>query len=330
MSGTWNFLITFITAAVLTGTTLMYGTLGEILTEKSGNMNLGVEGLMFMGGASGTIAAYYYEAGSANPSAFVSVLIAMLVAFLIAVFGSLIFSFLTITLRANQNVTGLALTIFGTGFGKFFGEYVRLAVGGRLIVASATKDLFQRNLFPAFMSKIPVIGPLLFSYSFMVYLGIAIAIFLHWFFNRSRVGLNLRAVGENPATADAAGISVIRYRYLATCIGGGICGLGGLYFVMVTGGGTWSADAMDGKGWLAVALVIFALWRPMRAVWGSIVFGMLTIMYMRVTGLGIPTEIYKILPYVVTIIVLILVSMKQKRENQPPAGLGQAYFREER
>lgn len=326
----WDFMITFITAAVLTGTTLMYGTLGEILTEKSGNLNLGVEGLMFMGGASGTIAAYYYEAGSSNPIAMVSVLIAMAVAFLVAVFGGLIFSFLTITLRANQNVTGLALTIFGTGFGKFFGEYVRLAAGGRLIVNPATKELFQRNLFPAFLSEIPVIGPLLFSYSFMIYLGVAIAIFMHWFLNRSRVGLNLRAVGENPATADAAGISVTKYRYLATCIGGGICGLGGLYFVMVTGGGTWAAEAMNGKGWLAVALVIFALWKPLRAVWGSIVFGMLTIMYMRVTGLGIPTEIYKILPYVVTILVLIFVSMKQKRENQPPAGLGLPYFREER
>lgn len=326
----WNFIITFITAAVLTGTTLMYGTLGEILTEKAGNLNLGVEGLMFMGGSSGIIAAYYYEAGCANPIPMVSVLIAMAVAFLVAVFGGLIFSFLTITLRANQNVTGLALTIFGTGFGKFFGEYVRLAAGGRLIVNPATKELFQRNLFPAFLSEIPVIGPLLFSYSFMIYLGVAIAIFMHWFLNRSRVGLNLRAVGENPATADAAGISVTKYRYLATCIGGGICGLGGLYFVMVTGGGTWAAEAMNGKGWLAVALVIFALWRPLRAVWGSVVFGMLTIMYMRVTGLGIPTEIYKILPYVVTILVLIFVSMKQKRENQPPAGLGLPYFREER
>ena len=254
----------------------------------------------------------------------------MAVAFLVATFGGLLFSFLTITLHANQNVTGLALTIFGTGFGKFFGEYVRLAVGGRLIVSGATKDLFQRNLFPAFLSEIPIIGPLLFSYSFMIYLGVAIAIAMHWFLNRSRVGLNLRAVGENPATADAAGISVTKYRYLATCIGGGICGLGGLYFVMVTGGGTWAAEAMNGKGWLAVALVIFALWRPLRAVWGSIVFGMLTIMYMRVTGLGIPTEIYKILPYVVTIVVLVITSLRKKREDQPPAALGLAYFRESR
>ena len=119
-----------------------------------------------------------------------------------------------------------------------------------------------------------------------------------------------------------------RYKYLATCLGGGICGLGGLYFTMVSAGGNWSSGAMDGKGWLAVALVIFALWKPLRAVWGSVLFGALMIMYMRVTQLGIPTEIYKILPYVVTVIVLISISIRQKRENQPPASLGNAYFRE--
>ena len=145
----------------------------------------------------------------------------------------------------------------------------------------------------------------------MIYLSIIIAIAMAWMLNRSRVGLNLRSVGEDPATADAAGINVIRYKYLFTCIGGGIY-------------------AMDGKGWLAVALVIFALWRPLRAIWGSILFGGLMIMYMRVTVFPIPTEIYKILPYVVTLIVLVVLSIRQRRENQPPASLGNAYFREER
>ena len=164
----------------------------------------------------------------------------------------------------------------------------------------------------------------------MIYLSIVIAIAMTWMLNRSRVGLNLRSVGEDPATADAAGINVTLYKYLFTCIGGGICGLGGLYFTMVSGSGNWAADAMDGKGWLAVALVIFALWRPLRAVWGSILFGALMIMYMRVTVFPIPTEIYKILPYVVTLIVLVVLSIRQRRENQPPASLGNAYFREER
>lgn len=330
MGAAWTFFISFLSASVLMGTTLMYGTLGEILTEKSGHLNLGVEGLMYMGSAMGIIVAYYYEQAAVTPSGIVSMIIAMTAAFLTAAFGSLIYAFLTITMRANQNVTGLALAIFGAGFGKFFAELARNAAGGQLVVSDVTRMAFQGNLFPAPISNIPVIGPILFSYSFMVYLGIALAIVMAWFLHRTRAGMNLRAVGESPATADAVGINVTLYKYLATCIGGGICGLGGVYFVMVTGGGIWSPDALDGKGWLAVALVIFALWRPSRAVWGSVLFGALTIMYMRVTGVKIPTEIYKILPYVVTIVVLILVSTRRKRENQPPASLGNAYFREER
>lgn len=330
MADLWNAIVNFFVASVLMGTTLMYGTLGEIITEKSGNINLGVEGLVYMGGAGGLIAPFLYEqAMGANASPVVGMLIALAAGFLVAALGSLIFSFLTITLRANQNVTGLALTIFGVGFGKFFGEFFRVKAGGRLVVSAALDGMFTGKLFPDFMANIPVIGPLLFSYNFMIYLSVAIAIVMAYVLNRTRVGLNLRALGEDPSTADAAGINVIRYKYLVTCIGGGICGLGGLYFTMVSGSGNWAADAMDGKGWLAVALVIFALWRPMRAVWGSILFGALMIMYMRVTWLHIPTEIYKILPYVVTLVVLITVSIHQRRENQPPASLGNAYFREE-
>ncbi len=331
MNGIGNAIVNFIVASVLMGTTLMFGTLGEIITEKSGNINLGVEGLVYMGGAAGIVAPFIYEqAMGANAIPVVGMLIALAAGFLVATFGSLIFSFLTITLRANQNVTGLALTIFGVGFGKFFGEFYRVKAGGRLVISSSLDGLFTGKVFPDFLADIPVIGPLLFSYNFMIYLSVAIAIVMAFVLNRTRVGLNLRALGEDPATADAAGVNVIRYKYVVTCIGGGICGLGGLYFTMVSGSGNWAADAMDGKGWLAVALVIFALWRPMRAVWGSVLFGGLMIMYMRVTWLHIPTEIYKILPYAVTLIVLITVSIHQRRENQPPASLGNAYFREER
>lgn len=326
-----NFVVNFFVAAVLMGTTLMYGTLGEILTEKVGNLNLGVEGLVYMGGASGIIAAWMYEtaAGSSAIPA-VAALLAFVAAFLAAAFGGLIFAFLTITLRTNQNVTGLALTIFGVGFGEFFGEYFRQIAGGRLQVSEAVNAIYSSQLLPSALGKIPVVGKMLFSYNFMIYLVLAIAVFMHWYLTKTRSGLSLRAVGEDPATADAAGININRYKYLATCLGGGICGLGGLYFTMVSGGGNWATGAMDGKGWLAVALVIFALWRPLRAVWGSILFGALMIMYMRVTQLPIPAEIYKILPYIVTVIVLITISIRQKRENQPPAGLGLAYFREER
>lgn len=326
-----TFIVNFFVAAVLMGTTLMYGTLGEILTEKVGNMNLGVEGLIYMGGASGIIAAYLYEqiAGAAAIPA-VGAILAFAAAFIAAALGSLLYAFLTITLRANQNVTGLALTIFGVGFGEFFGEYFRQLAGGRLQVSASISSIFSSAVLPGFLQNIPYIGKMLFSYNFMIYLIIIVAIVMSWYLSRTRSGLCLRAVGEDPATADTAGINVTRYKYLATCLGGGICGLGGLYFTMVSGGGNWATGAMDGKGWLAVALVIFALWKPMRAVWGSILFGALMIMYMRVTQIHIPTEIYKILPYVVTVIVLITISIRQKRENQPPAALGNAYFREER
>lgn len=322
-------LVNFFVAAVLMGTTLMFGTLGEILTEKSGHLNLGVEGLIYMGGASGLIASWLYEQ-SGGASGAVGAVLALVCAFVFSALGSLIYAFLTVTLRANQNVAGLALSIFGVGFGKFFGEYFRQVAGGRLMVSDAVTDVFTTPVFPQFLRSIPVVGPVLFGYNFMIYLGIAIAVAMSWFLNRTRTGLALRSVGEDPATADAAGINVTAYKYLATCIGGGICGLGGLYFTMVSGGGNWAADAMDGKGWLAVALVIFALWRPLRAVWGSVLFGGLTIMYMRATWLHIPTEIYKILPYIVTVVVLVVISIHQKRENQPPASLGNAYFREER
>ena len=323
--------INFIVAAVLMGTTLMFGTLGEILTEKAGHLNLGVEGLVYMGGASGLVAAWLYEqAAGAGVSPLLGAVLAFVVAFLFAALGSLVYAFLTITLRANQNVAGLALAIFGVGIGKFIAEYYRQVAGGILGVSNELDRVFSGFVFPAFLRGIPVIGPLVFGYSFMIYLGVAIALVLSWFLNKTRTGLALRAIGEDPATADAAGINVTLYKYLATCIGGGICGLGGLYFTMVSGGGVWSADAMNGKGWLAVALVIFALWRPMRAIWGSVVFGGLLIRYMRATFLQIPTELYKIVPYLVTVIVLVTVSIRQRRENQPPAALGNAYFREER
>ena len=173
------------------------------------------------------------------------------------------------------------------------------------------------------MSKI------LLSYNFMVYLGIILAIAMAFFLACSRKGLSLRAVGESPATADAAGINVTRYKYLATCIGGGICGLGGMYIVMADQGATWVHNCVNGKGWIAVALVIFATWSPARAIIGSLVFGALSVMRLYIS-LGIPTDIYNTAPYIATVIVLIVVSIRQRRENQPPNSLGLAYFREER
>ncbi len=324
-------LIALIKAAVINGTPLLYGTSGEILTEKSGNLNLGVEGLMYMGGAFGLAAAFVYgNAAGESASGFVAVLLALLAAFAAGVFGALIFSFLTITLRANQNVTGLALTIFGTGVGQFVGELMRLKVGGNVSISNALKDAFAGSIFPEAMQNIPVIGPLLFSYNIFVYIGFAVTVLMAVMMNKTRTGLYLRAVGESPATADADGINVIRYKYLATIIGGGISAVGGMVYTMTIAGSVWNHTGLSGEGWVAVALVIFCLWKPLNAAWGSVLFGALLILYLRLPLPFIPTQIYKVVPYIFTAIVLIIVSLRQRREDQPPAALGLPYFREER
>ena len=324
-------LIGLIKAAVLNGTPLLFGTSGEILTEKSGNLNLGVEGLMYMGGAFGLMGAFYYEQSAGeSASGLTAVLISLLCAFLAGAFGALIFSFLTISLRANQNVTGLALTIFGTGVGQFVGELMRLRVGGNVSISNHLKSAFSDPIMPAALQKIPVLGDILFSYNAFVYLGVLMALAMAWFIFKTRTGLQLRAVGESPATADAAGINVERYKYIATIIGGGISAVGGMVYTMTIAGTVWNHTALSGEGWVAVALVIFCLWRPLNALWGSVLFGGLLILFLRLPIPFIPTQIYKVVPYIVTAIVLVMVSMRQRREDQPPAALGQAYFREER
>ncbi len=320
----------FIQKAIAQGICILFGANGEILTEKSGNLNLGVPGMMYMGGIAGLVAAFLYERFVASPIPFVGFLISITSAFVFAALGGLIYAVLTISLRANQNVTGLALTTFGVGLGNFFGGSLsQLAGGVGQISVAKTASAFTAKI--PFLSDIPVIGPMLFSFGFLTYFSIAISFVLAWFIMKTRNGLNLRAVGESPATADAAGINVTKYKYLATCVGGGISGLGGLFFVMEYSGGTWTNNGFGDRGWLAIALVIFARWNPKHAIWGSVLFGGLYILYLYIAGLNRATqEIFKMLPYVVTILVLILTSLRKTRENQPPASLGLAYFREER
>lgn len=323
-------IVIFLQKAIAQGIGMLYGALGEIITEKSGNLNLGVPGIMYMGGIAGLMGAFYYEQGTAQPNGFVGLVISFICAFLCAVLGGLIYSVLTITLRANQNVTGLALTTFGVGFGNFFGGSLSQLAGGVGQISVAATGAAYNKTIPG-LSSIPVIGTIFFSYGFLTYLCLVLAVLLSLFLTKTRKGLNLRAVGENPGTADAAGINVTLYKYLATCIGCGISGLGGLYFVMEYSGGTWTNNGFGDRGWLAIALVIFALWKPLNAVWGSILFGGLYILYLYIPGLGRSMqEIFKMLPYLVTIIVLIFTSFRKKREYQPPAGLGLPYFREER
>ncbi len=214
--------------------------------------------------------------------------------------------------------------------GQFVGELMRLKVGGNVTVSNALKDAFSNPVLPQFLQDIPVLGPILFSYNFFVYLGFAMAIAMAYFMSKTRSGLNLCAVGESPATADAAGINVTKYRYLATTIGGGISAVGGMVYTMTIAGSVWNHTGLSGEGWVAVALVIFCLWKPLNALWGSILFGGLLILYLRLPIPFLPTQIYKVVPYIVTAVVLVIVSMRQRREDQPPQSLGLNYFREDR
>lgn len=324
-------LISLIQSAVVFGTVIMFGCIGETLTEKSGNLNLGVPGIMYLGGIASLVGVFFYERAVETPNAFLCLLIALICGFGAAALGGLLYSFLTITLRANQNVTGLTLTIFGSGIANFFGGSLnKLAGGVGQISVSATSAAFRTQI-PG-LSGLGAVGKIFFSYGFMAYLAIALAILIHFYLTRTRGGLNLRAVGENPATADAVGINVTRTKYLATCLGAGISGLGGVYYVMDYIKGTWANDgSIEKLGWLAVALVIFTTWKSVNAIWGAYLFGVLYWMYFYIPNLTRSSqELFKCLPYLVTILVLILSSMRKKREQQAPAHLGLSYFREDR
>ncbi len=321
----------FIHRAVMQGIPLLFGSTGEIITEKSGNLNLGIPGIMYVGAISGVIGAFLYEQNAARMIPFLTILIPLLCCIVGSLLMGLLYSFLTVTLRANQNVTGLALTTFGVGFGNFFGGSLIKLSGHDVpsITLTATSNVFRVTL--PFADKLGWFGEVFLSYSFLAYIAIVVSLIAAFVLRRTRVGLNLRAVGESPATADAAGVSVGKYKYVATCIGSVIAGLGGLYYVMDYACGIWSNNAFGDRGWLAIALVIFAIWRPDLSVLGSILFGGLFIVYNYIPNLDFSTqELVKMLPYIITILMLIIISMRKKRENHPPAHLGLSYFREER
>ncbi|MBO4355688.1 MAG: ABC transporter permease [Clostridia bacterium] len=333
MIGFLTSLCQFIIRAVMQGTPLLFGATGEIITEKSGNLNLGIPGIMYIGAISGVVGGFFYQNAADFVNPFLAIIIPLLCSMLGSLLASLIYCFLTITLRANQNVTGLALTTFGVGVGNFFGGSL-IKITGSDVPYLALTDIAKP--FKASLSDIPIIGKLdvyggvLFSYGFMVYLAVGISIAAAIILKKTRVGLQLRAVGENPATADAAGINVSRYKYFATCIGGMIAGLGGLYYIVDYSNGIWQNNGFGDRGWLAIALVIFAVWRPNMAIFGSYLFGALYILYNYVNAPMSMIPIIQLLPYVMTIIVLVIISAKKKRENLPPASLGLPYFREER
>ncbi len=328
-------IVEFISRAILLSIPLLYGSVGEIITEKSGHLNLGIPGIMYGGAIGGVIGAFLYENAcgnvAENMNPFMAIMITLLCSVLFSMLMGLIYSFMTVTLRANQNVTGLALTTFGIGLGNFFGGSLTKLVESDLpsIALTKTSKFFKAELPIA--DDLGWFGEIFLSHDFLTYLAIAIALVASFVLKRSRVGLNLRAVGENPATADAAGINVTRYKYLATCIGSAIAGLGGLQYVMAYADGVWSNNAFGDRGWMAIALVIFALWKPSMAIVGSFLFGALCNANNYVQGLGTETqELFKMLPYIVTLIVLVITSMRKKREYQPPEHLGLPYFREDR
>ena len=331
----FDFFLTFIPRAIIQGTPLLYGSTGETLTEKSGNLNLGIPGIMYVGAISGVIGAFYYESSLPGPEAFsgaLAVAITLGANILGSLLMGLLYCFLTVTLRANQNVTGLAMTTFGVGFGNFFGgSLIKLSGNEMPYLALNRTSLAFRTPMPG-ASTTGWFGQLFLSYGFLAYLAVILSLVAAFVLKRTRVGLHLRAVGENPATADAAGINVNRYKYAATCIGSVIAGLGGLYYVMDYASGIWSNNAFGDRGWLAIALVIFTIWRPNRGILSAYLFGGLYILHMYIpTGTDLAVkELYKMAPYVVTIVVLIISSIRNNREKQPPASLGLSYFREER
>ncbi len=315
-------LTSFLYAAILASVPLLYGTLGEILTQKAGNINLGVEGMMYLGAIAGFLAGYRTD----------SLLLTLLCGLMAGAAGAGIYAFLTVTLKANQNVSGLTLTVFGTGVANFLGEKAKLnAPVGTAFMSDRLKALITPLDLGA-LSRVPVLGPLLFQHSVMTYLALILGIVMSVYLRRSRFGLNLRAVGENPAAADAMGVPVAAYKYMHILIGGGLCGLGGVYISMVTCLGNWQPNIIAGQGWIAMALVIFASWRPLRAITGSLVFGALSVLrlYIPKSVIDIPAALFSMLPFVVTCLVLIISSIRSRRENQQPAGCGVNYFREER
>ncbi len=321
--------VTFIRNAIRFSTIFLFGSTGEIITEKSGHLNMGTPGIMCLGGIGAVLGERLYlltignDVDLINP--FLCVLIPVLMTLLFGALGGLFFSFLTVTLRCNQNVVGLTLTTFGVGLNAFI--LARVPRGAGFTYAS----VYFYKLFPdAVVNSTGWFGEIFLGHGFLVYLAIILAVITTIVVKKTNVGLSLRSVGENPATADAAGLSVSKFRYFATMIGGAIAALGGLFYIMDYLGGSVEYT-IDRYGWMAVALVIFSMWNPSISIFGSFLFGALYILPSFIGGLTFADkELIKLVPYAVTILVLVITSLFNRKETQPPAALGLTYFREDR
>ncbi len=321
-------IVTFLMSAIAIGTVLLFGCIGETITEKAGHLNLGIPGIMCTGTVGGCLFVSLYMNSLENPegaSWILLILSSLFGAFLFASLTGAIYAVITITFRCNQNITGLAITIFGNGLTQFLmHSYVdksNFSTAGKIIAQSLP-----------FTENSDGIVKVLFGHGFYVYFAIFIALIATFIFNRTKVGLNLRAIGENTATADAMGVNITLYKYVAILVGSGIAGFGGVFYIMDYVKGSWeNASTIEAFGWLAIALVIFTLWKPNISIIGSYLFGALYIAAFVFGNISFSErEVLKMLPYVITIIVLIVTSMMNKKENQPPQNLGLNYFREER
>lgn len=314
--------IKFLVAAIGAGTPLLFGTVGEILNEKVGHLNLGVEGMMAIGACAGFMGGYLSD----------NFLVALLCAFVAGMLAALIYAVLTITFMANQNVAGLTMTIFGVGISNFIGVYMIGTSEGGTLKLPENVTAQMRSIHIPVLSDLPVVGELLFSYNPFVYLGIVVAAVCGWYLYRTKTGLNVQAIGENPGAADAASIQVTRWKYFNILLGGGICGIGGAYCGMIINGGVWISNSVNGLGWIAVALVIFAAWKPHMAMLGSFVFGALRVLKYYKVGfmVNMPDAFFDMLPFLITALVLIITSMRGSKGAHIPAFLGNNYFREER
>jgi ABC-type uncharacterized transport system permease subunit len=305
-------LLTIFVAGVGAGTTLLFAAVGEIITERAGVLNLGVEGMMLVGAVTGFVV--NNEANSLWLGVVAGILAGMALGVLHAV--------MVVTFASNQVVTGLALVIFARGLSGWLGNSV---------VGVAPEQTFARIAVPG-LSSIPVVGPILFGQNALVYLSFALVAATWWFLFRTSPGLNLRSVGESPETSDAVGLSVTRTRYLAVMTGGGFAGLGGAYLSLAQAP-SWTPNMTAGRGWIAIALVIFATWSPVRAALGAYLFGCVEALGFRLqtVGIEVPSFFVNMMPYLFTIAVLVVISRETiGRRLAAPAALGNAYAREER
>ena len=286
----------FLQTSVQMGTHILFAIVGGIICERVGNMNLGIEGMMLMGAAVG----FSVACATSNP------LLAVLAAGAAGMLGALIYAVVTVTFRGNQVVTGLVLTIFGTGVAGFIGK----SVSGNIIPENVTKT-FAPYKIPV-LSDIPIIGKALFDQSIYVQLAIIIAIAAFFYMKKTKWGLNMRAVGENPAAADASGINVTLYKYVHILMGGFLCGMGGAYLsvVFLT---TWQDNVTAGAGWIAVALIIFSTWNPLKAILAAYLFGMLKGLNFKMQGWGIQvsSQLLDMIPYAATVIVLLFFTLRK-------------------